>query len=61
MSTQHGKPGTGAYFEFKVDDAVQRVQALVEKWENATELSSGQPSIVARAFAAELREALEGK
>lgn len=34
---------------------LKRVTDLAEKWENATELSSGAPSIVARAFAAELR------
>lgn len=40
--------------------ALWRVLNLAEKWENATELTNGQPSIVARAFAAELRAAIEG-
>lgn len=40
--------------------ALERVRALVEKWENATELDTGRPSIVTRAFAAEVRKALEG-
>lgn len=36
------------------------VDALAEKWETATELGTGSPSIVARAFAEELRKALGG-
>ena len=39
---------------------VERVEQLAAKWESATELSSGQPSIVARAFAAEIRNAIAG-
>lgn len=39
--------------------ALYRVWALVEKWENSIELTTGKPSIVSRAFAAELREAIE--
>lgn len=43
------------------DDApIGRVRALAEKWETATELGTGSPSIVARAFAEELRKALGG-
>ena len=40
---------------------LHRVGALAEKWENAKELGTGQPSIVARAFAAELRKAIAGE
>jgi hypothetical protein len=38
----------------------EQVAALAEKWESATDLASGNPSIVARAFAAEVRKALDG-
>lgn len=41
--------------------ALDRVRALAEKWENVIELGTGNTSIVARAFAEELRKALEGK
>lgn len=41
--------------------ALDRVRALVEKWENVTELSNGRSSIITHAFAAEVRKALEGK
>lgn len=40
-------------------NALGRVMTLAERWESAVELT-GQPSIVARAFAAEMRAALEG-
>jgi hypothetical protein len=40
--------------------ALDQVTALAEKWENATDLGSGNPSIVASAFAAEVRAALDG-
>jgi hypothetical protein len=40
--------------------ALGRVIALAAKWEKATEMTTGNPSIVARAFAAELRTALAG-
>ncbi len=36
------------------------VQALTEKWENATELTTGQPSVVTQAFAQPLRTILDG-
>lgn len=38
--------------------ALERVLRLAEKWETATELDTGRPSIVTRAFAAEVRKAL---
>ncbi|MGL5825597.1 MAG: hypothetical protein ACRCYU_12420 [Nocardioides sp.] len=38
---------------------VARVEQLAESWESATNLSDGSPSIVMRALARELREALE--
>ncbi|WP_330253070.1 hypothetical protein OG874_00195 [Nocardia sp. NBC_00565] len=40
----------------------ERVVALAERWESATELGTGTgtPSIITRAFAAEVRAALEG-
>lgn len=38
----------------------KRVIELAERWEAATELGTGTPSIVTRAFAAEVRAALEG-
>jgi hypothetical protein len=40
---------------------VESVDALAVKWENATSLTDGQPNIVARAFAADLRNALESR
>lgn len=39
--------------------AIESVDALATKWENATNMSDGQPNIVARAFADDLRRALE--
>lgn len=41
--------------------AAKAVKALAEKWENATNLGDGRPSIVTKAFAAELRKALRGE
>ncbi len=38
-----------------------RVTALAETWDNTTELDTGNRSIVFAAFAAALRDALEGK
>lgn len=35
------------------------ITELAQKWENATELGSGAPSIVTQAFAAELRAAMQ--
>lgn len=40
---------------------VARVEALASRWENATDLSTGEPSIVMQALAAEVRQALAGK
>ncbi|WP_280193241.1 hypothetical protein [Nocardia farcinica] len=37
-----------------------RVIALADKWDTAAELGTGRPSIVAQAFAAELRKAISG-
>lgn len=39
--------------------AVARVRELAAKWEHAIELTNSNRSIVAQAFAAELRKALE--
>ncbi|RFZ15049.1 hypothetical protein VIMS_02479 [Mycobacterium marinum] len=38
---------------------LEQVTRLAEKWETATELGTGTPSVVTRAFAAEIRGALE--
>lgn len=38
--------------------ALRRVRALADKWANALELGTGNPSVVARAFAAEILAAL---
>lgn len=38
---------------------LERVTRLAEKWETATELGTGTPSAVTRAFAAEIRGVLE--
>ena len=38
--------------------ALKSVDDLASKWENATNLTDGQPNIVARAFADDLRRAL---
>lgn len=43
------------------EQQVLLVQDLCEKWESATDLTTGQLSIVARAFAAEVRKALAGQ
>ena len=40
--------------------AVTDVRALADKWYNATEATTGNPSIVARAFADEIYRALNG-
>jgi hypothetical protein len=40
--------------------ALTRVTELANKWDNAIGLDTGRPSLVARAFAAELRAALDG-
>ncbi|MCT7361197.1 hypothetical protein [Mycolicibacterium llatzerense] len=37
---------------------LESVDALATRWENATNLTDGQPNIVARAFADDLRRAL---
>ena len=47
-------------FQIANEEAIGRVWELVAKWENATELSTGQSSIITKAFAAEVRKALEG-
>jgi len=39
-------------------NALDRVRDLAAQWENATDLGTGNPNIVARAFAHELRLAL---
>lgn len=39
---------------------VQRVIALADKWDQARQVGDGAPSIVARAFADELRKAITG-
>lgn len=41
--------------------ALQRVIALADKWDNARHLGDGAPSIVARAFAEELHNAIQGR
>jgi len=40
------------------EDILARVRALADKWDNAIEATTGNPSIVAKAFAAELYQAL---
>lgn len=44
----------------ELGEQVQRVTALAEKWESAVDLVTEQPSLVANAFAAEIRAALAG-
>ncbi|WPH57841.1 hypothetical protein [Mycobacterium phage WXIN] len=40
--------------------ALANVRALADKWHNAIELGTGNPSIISRAFADELYRALDG-
>jgi hypothetical protein len=48
-----------AEWQRRIRGRLDRVEALAEKWENATELDTGNPSPITRAFAAELRAALK--
>ncbi|RDI13483.1 hypothetical protein DEU38_13458 [Rhodococcus sp. AG1013] len=45
----------------EAEAAIERVQALAERFENHVGLMSGEPDPVARAFAIEVRAALAGE
>lgn len=44
----------------KTQAVIERVTRLAQQWENAIDMTTERPSVVSRAFAAELRRAIDG-
>lgn len=45
----------------EAEEAVAEIRALADKWYAATDIGTGEPSVIARAFAQELYRVLGGQ